>query len=72
MQLSDERIIFFQKLVIDYEEFLAKKHPGNFYDVILKIPDRNKIVNRTNEQHCQALIDDAKDQLFWFEFSIPL
>jgi len=63
MALTEERIAYYKKLIVDYEEFLVRTHEPGFYTVQVKISDRNKFVLRTNEEHCKYLIQDAKEQL---------
>ncbi len=65
MQLTDERIAYLTKLIVDYEEFLTRKHKPAFYEVVLSI------INKTNEKHCISLINNAKEQLDWYFWPIP-
>ena len=62
MHMLDYSVEYYEKKVKDYEEFLAKPHPEHFYTKVIEFPAKFN-PKRTNEQHIQVLIKDAKEQL---------
>jgi len=61
-QLTEERRAYYEKAILDYEQFLARPHPEHFYSKPIKFP-ANFDPKRTNHTHILALIQDAKEQL---------
>jgi hypothetical protein len=63
MKLTDERVDYHTKLITDYEAFLAKPHPPEFYTKVIKFREDVPSMDRTNEAHILHLISNAKEQL---------
>lgn len=61
--LTDERVAYNTKLILDLETFLAKPHPPEFYTKIIKFREDVPSMDRTNEAHLLHLISNAKEQL---------
>lgn len=58
--LTEERRIYYTRSVEIYEEFLTREHKPEFYTKVINFPAGYK---RTNVEHIQCLIRDAKEEL---------
>ena len=61
MSLTEDRVLYYKKLIKDYEKFLAKPHSDIFYNEMIKFPAGFK-PEKTNESHIKYLINDATEQ----------
>lgn len=63
--ITEDRIRYYEKLILDYTEFLSRPHKPTFYTDILytTITAKKVVINWTNEAHILFLLKDAREQL---------